>query len=174
MGNSLSEEEISIRKDYLNKIIKLNFVNLDIKERFGSTDYLDFIKPEELGLNNIMSGYDHSSRPFVVFKAEIEFNNGKKLKTFSTFFQRYSNNNLTWHCCGHHGRIIIETLGGANNDQIKMLYELFESGTYKLNKDNIYNLNLNWTSQLSFNLDEISESEHESEFPKEIRIGYSN
>jgi hypothetical protein len=170
MGNSLSEQEISERTEYLYKMFSLNFNKLDIGTRNGHTGYLDFIKPEELDLNDVMSGIDSSSRKFVVFKAEIELNNGKKIKTFSTLFQRYSDNDLNYHICGHYGKHLFETDGGICNDQVKMLFELLSSGTYKLNKDRLCNLRLCWKHDLFVDDGDLPESE----FPKEIKIGYSD
>jgi len=172
MGNSLSQEEISERTEYLTKILSLKFDRLDIGNRIGSTDYLDFITPEELNSHNVMSGYDFASRPFFVFKAEIEFDTGRKLKTFSTFFQRYADNDLTWHICGHYGRNIMCTCGGSNNDQIKMLYELLSTGHYKLDKldnDKLDNLSLDY----KYDLIKDDGNNNELEIPIEIRIGYS-
>ena len=134
MGN-LSQKEKDIRNEYIVKIKDLNFPILDIGIKNGSTGYLDFINPDNLGSNNIMKGIDTFSRHFIVFKAEFEYPNGFKKKTFTTFFQRYTSDELLWHCCGHHGVNLMDTGGGANNEQIKMLYELFSSGEYKINKD---------------------------------------
>ena len=144
MGNSLSQEEINIRNEYLNKIRNINVPILDIGNKNGSTGYLDFIKSDELGTNNIMKGLDCLSRPFIVFKAEFEYPNGLKKKTFTTFFQRYSDNHNLWHCCGHYGINLMDTQGGTSNEQIKMLYELFSSGEYKINREIINEQRLNF------------------------------
>lgn len=154
MGNSLTQEEKDIRNDYLNKIKNLNLPNLDIGIKNGTTGYLDFINPNELGTNNIMKGWDSLARPFLVFKAEFEYPNGLKKKTFTTFFQRYSDNYLLWHCCGHYGVNLMFTEGGANTEQIKMLYELFSTGEYKINKDIIYDLRLNFRLNENWSLDD--------------------
>lgn len=170
MGNQLSQEEIRERKQELDKILQLRFPSLNIGSQNGATGYLDFIKPEDLTTNNIMSGYDFAYRPFVVFKAEIELNNGNKIQTFSTFFQRYSDNLLTWHICGHYGRNLFFTDGGASNSQIKVLYELLSSGSYVITPDKLDNLRLNWMSDNQYNEIDIPESE----FPKKIIIGYTD
>lgn len=172
MGNSLSQEDLEIRTNYLE--IRTNYIDniknlklpiLNIGSRIGSTGYLDFIKPDELGQNLIMKGHDSISRPFIVFKAEFEFPNGLKKKTFTTLFQRHSDNKLSWHCCGHYGTNLMETSGGINNEQIKMLYELFSSGEYKINKDIIDELRLNFTTG-NLNWDEMSDDD----FPIFVRL----
>lgn len=166
MGNSISQEEINIRNEYLSKIIKLNLPILDIGTQNGSTEYLDFIKPDELGSNNIMKGFDCASRPFIVFRAEFEYSNGLKKKIFTTFFQRYSDNQLLWHCCGHYGVHIMDTTGGANTEQIKMLYELFSSGEYKINKDIIHEQQLNFRINDDLRYDDLTDND----FPLFVKL----
>ena len=168
MGNSLSPEEITERKSYLTKIFKLNFPKLSLGQRQGSTGYIDFISPEELGLNNVMTGSDASSRPFIVFKAELEYPNGLKKKTFTTFFQRYFDNDILFHCCGHYGDILMHTEGGSSNDQIKMLFELLETGEYKIDPDKAHEFKLNYHLGNSFEK-EIDESE----IPIGIKLGHT-
>ena len=167
MGNSLSQEEIEIRKEYLDKMRNLKFPKLDIGIKNGSTGYLDFIKPEDIGTNNIMKGHDSSLRPFFVFKAEFEYPNGLKKSTFTTFFQRYSDNDLLWHCCGHYGINLMYTVGGTNTEQIKMLYELFSSGEYKINKDLIQEQKLNFMINGDLVHDELTDDD----YPICVRLG---
>jgi hypothetical protein len=83
----------------LQNIMDYNCKILDIRERFGNTGYIDFIKQSEV-TENIMKGIDDNERPFIVFKAEFVYNtnntntNNKNTKiikkTFTTFFQRYT------------------------------------------------------------------------------------
>lgn len=167
MGNSISEEEKEIRREYLNKIQNLNLPILDIGMKNGSTGYLDFIKPDDVKSNNIMKGRDASLRPFFVFKAEFEYPNGLKKKTFTTFFQRYSDNYLLWHCCGHYGINLMSTEGGTNNEQFKLLYELFLSGEYKINKDLVGVQKLNF----KINDDLIYDDLTDDDYPIYIRLG---
>ena len=119
MGNSISEEEREIRREYLNKMQNINLPILDIGMKNGSTGYLDFIKPDDVGTNDIMKGWDSGSRPFFVFRAEYEYPNGLKKKTFTTFFQRYSNINSIWMGCGNYGKKFMETSGGMTEEQIE-------------------------------------------------------
>ena len=172
MGNHLSDEQCDERTEYLKKIFNLKFPNLNLGNRYGLTGYIDFISPEELGNNNVMMGFDNSSRQFVVFKAELEYPNGLKKKTFTTFFKRHTHNELLYHTCGHYGILLFNTEGGSTNDQIKMLYELLESGEYKLDKDKIFELNINFNLSNKVFFDE--ENYDEIQYPTLMRIGYSD
>lgn len=167
MGNSLVEEIKEKRKKYLDKIQNLNLPILDIGQETGSTGYLDFIKPNDIGTNNIMKGKDHLSRSFFVFRAELEYPNGLKKKTFTTFFQRYPGDNSLWHCCGQYGIILMSTDGGANIEQIQLLYELFSSGEYKINKDLINEQRLNF----KINNDSMYDDLTDDDYPIYIRLG---
>lgn len=130
MGNTLSYEE---KHDLLlcaNKIFKLEYNNLNVGNMKGSTGYIDYISLDDVGTNDVMIGRDFASRRFVVFKAQIEFSNGIKKQTFTTFFQRYNDNNFLYHCCGHHGIYLLSTEGGATLAQVKFLCDLLTSGIY--------------------------------------------
>jgi len=129
----------------LKNIMEYNCKTLDVKGRFGDTSYIDFIKQSEVN-ENIMKGIDDFKRPFIVFKSEIIYNNlhlDLSKKTFTTFFQRYSDNNLLWHACGHDGKILFDSVGGTNLVQIKMIEELLKNGYIDLTPDmDIYQLRL--------------------------------
>ena len=112
----------------LQNIMDYNCKILDISDRFGDTNYIDFIKQSEV-TENIMKGVDDNERPFIVFKAELVYNtnntNTKIIKkTFTTFFQRYTDNKLLWHTCGDDGNLLFDSNGGANLVQIKLIEEL--------------------------------------------------
>jgi hypothetical protein len=193
MGNTLSETEIQQRYTIIDKIIKLKFNTLDLNIRNGVTGYLDFINPTELGSNNVMCGLDQFSRPFIVFKAQIEYTDGSKLQTFTTFFQRYDDNKLTWHTCGHYGTLLCWTDGGATNEQFAMIHELLSNGIYQINGEKFDKLRLhqdynNFNFSSFKNSDESSQEygqdcaqeciqetniELNKKIPILIRIGYS-
>ena len=144
MGNLSSAEEKNTLKEILDMIKNIPLQTLDIGTRNGRTGYLDFIKPEELGSNNIMKGMDLHSRPFFVFKATFEYPDGKTKNTFTTLFQRYNDDAFLWHCCGHYGQNLMITEGGVKIEQFKLLYKLFSSGEYKIDKNLIYGQKLNF------------------------------
>jgi len=130
----------------LQNIMDYNCKTLDVRDRFGNTNYIDFIKQSEV-TENIMKGIDDNERPFIVFKAEFVYNNtntnSKIIKTFTTFFQRYTDNKLLWHTCGNDGDLLFDSNGGANLVQIKMIEEILKNGYIDLTPDiDIYQLKL--------------------------------
>lgn len=151
MGNSLSESERNDREKIINSICKMDFYKLDIGDKIGSTGYLDFIKQSDLPNKvNIATGTDYYGRKFFVFKARFYFENNEYFDTFSTFFQRYDDNNLLWHCCGHYGIYLLNTEGGTNNSQFKFIQELFENKKVLLNKELCLKTKLNFKKSFTF------------------------
>ena len=160
MGNKLSLQEKDELQNTINELNKLKFNTLDIQDRKGITGYIDFINPTELNNYNVMSGFDYANRRFFVIKAEIEYSDKPKIKTFTTFFQRYSDNNLLWHTSGHY-----DTTGGASLAQIKMLVNLLFIGYYKLDKEISNDLQI-LNNKYYIESDNII-------YPTSISIGYS-
>jgi hypothetical protein len=145
MGNSLTQEQIQERTDIITNINKLNFDILDIGDKNGSTGYLDFFQPSDLkdGLS-IMKGQDMAGRKFFVFKSIFEFEDGSVFENFTSFFQRFYDNELLWHCCGHYGPYIMNTEGGTSNEQFKFIFELLTNDCVQLNKEKCDKLRLNF------------------------------
>ena len=131
MGNQYTSEQRQIVENILNNIFDNKYSILDLKSRIGSTDYIDFIKPDELGDLNIMKGKDILNRNFIVFKSELLIND-KKIKMFTTFFQRYNDNSITYHTAGHYGKLLFNTEGGCSLEQFKYLYTLLQNNTIEL------------------------------------------
>jgi hypothetical protein len=181
MGNSLSEEELNERTQIINTITRLNLANFDLRDRNGLsepynyfirglTGYIDFIKPDELPETiDLMKGVDSCFRNFFVFKARFLFADGTYFDTFSTFFQRYSDNNLLWHCCGHYGIYLMNTEGGTNNSQFKLIEELFTKKNIQLNKEKCLDCRLNFTSTNYIIDDEIPDTK----FPIQLKLLFS-
>lgn len=147
MGNSLSQVVVSERRELLSKLYNIDVPILDIGNCMGSTGYIDFITPNLLNGLNIMKGKSYDGREFIVFKAKFKFTDDIEIQTFTTFFKRYVDNDITWHTCGHHGLNLFNTSGGADNNQIQLLYELLRIGKIdltNLNKEEIDNLKLLW------------------------------
>lgn len=125
----------NLRINLIKNIMNTNCNILDISHRYGATSYIDFIEQTELK-ENVMKGRDDFGRPFIVFKAEIIYENSNlNKKTFTTFFQRYRDDQILWHTCGHNGPIIFDTVGGVNITQLKLLDELFKNGSIELSPD---------------------------------------
>jgi hypothetical protein len=111
---------------------------LDISHRYGATSYIDFIEESELK-ENLMKGRDDFERQFVVFKAEIIYENSKfNKKTFTTFFQRYVDDLLICQACGDGGPLLFDTVGGTNITQLTLLDELLKNGSVDLTPDTNY------------------------------------
>lgn len=104
---------------------------LDIGVRHGYTDYIDFIRKNEL-TSPVMQGVDKYNRPFIVFSGTVsgvcDKKNGEK-GTFSrpfmeTIFQRYSNVSTLWVGCGHADRNLFHSPGGLNTAQLEVIHQL--------------------------------------------------
>ena len=157
-----------VRMNLIRNIMNTDCNILDISHRYGATSYIDFITRHELGGNKIMKGYDDFARPFIVFKAEIIYNdsnyNQKIYTTFTTFFKRYADDDLLWTACGHDGALLFDTVGGANVEQLKLLDELLKNGYVDLTPDMDYkNLRL-----YPFGVIDISKLQ-----PIKIKLGYN-
>lgn len=118
----------------------INCTKLDVSHRYGGTSYIDFIEQNELEENvNVMKGIDDFERQFVVFKAEIIYENSKfNKKTFTTFFQRYVDDSLVYQACGHDGPLLFDTVGGTNITQLKLLDDLLKNGYVDLDSSTDY------------------------------------
>ena len=127
------------RISLIKSIMDTNCNILDISFRYGSTSYIDFIEKSELKENTMMKGRDDFERPFVVFKAEIIYENSKfNKKTFTTFFQRYTDDPLICHACGDNGPLLFDSCGGTNITQLTLLDELLKNGSVDLTPDTNY------------------------------------
>ena len=113
------------------EIFQTNCPELDIGERAGWTSYIDFIKPDELGENNVMKGKDATGRKFIVFKSEVQ-TNCNKVRLFTIFFQRWYDSELVYHSAGHYGTNMFLTCGGSCLMQMKLLRDLLHNGSVEL------------------------------------------
>lgn len=111
--------------------------NLDLKDRVGSTGYIDFLNVSEL-ISPLMGGYDKFNRPFITVRGYYlshsrDSNNiiTTKKPFFQTFFQRYSDGKNLWVA----DMGLFEFTGGLTIDQKTALLKLFE--TKSLTLDNI-------------------------------------
>jgi hypothetical protein len=144
MGNVLSEEEATKRIESiekLNRTVKTE-LNLDNFRGIGSTGYLDLINPDWIDPNtNIVKGYDSERRPFFAFFAVVVFSDDTKLQTFTTFFQRYSDNQVCWMFCGHLGQPLFcsSGTGGSGTEQFELMTKFIETGQIILTDENAIN-----------------------------------
>lgn len=103
---------------------EMEYPRLDIGNRRGWTDYIDFIRQNEV-TEPIMWGIDIHGRPFAVIRFVGENKDGKDIHFMQTFFQRYTDSNL-WHGCGHGGLELIDTCGGMSEIQFKHIREIVD------------------------------------------------
>lgn len=119
--------------------MKQNFPYLDIKNRNGATDYIDFLTWDEVNYP-IMQGIDIYNRHFIVIKFILS--NGEKL--MQTFFQRYTNGTF-WHGCGHASPLLLSSVGGLKNEQFILLKKILNGENVKIlekhNPEHNYYLN---------------------------------
>lgn len=169
MGNQLSRSEIDEREKLIKKILNIKNINkLDIGNRVGHSEYIDFIEPELLVNDDILRGTDIYSRSFIVFKAEIILQDNSKIQTFTTFFKRYHDSNIIWHACGHYGLNLFDTCGGANNKQINILHELLSNKTIDLSDMKIEQIN-----ELKLLWNNNSDNYEKNIYPIRIDLGHS-
>lgn len=109
--------------------------NLDIGDRKGWTDYIDFIKGDEIKFP-VMKGIDIFKRPFLVFRVKV----GKKIYS-QTFFQRYSNG-CSWQTAkGGNDGDLMHSYGGMNSHQFDFINELV-SGKNPIITENVRPIDL--------------------------------
>jgi phosphosulfolactate synthase (CoM biosynthesis protein A) len=106
---------------------------LDLGDRRGHTDYIDFIKQSDV-TTSLSKGIDVFRRPFFVLLGIAHFESGDEMdiEVFQTFFQRYTDNDSLWMGCGHHGINLMETSGGMSEAQIELLQELIRNKKVKV------------------------------------------
>lgn len=97
---------------------------LDIGNRVGGTGYIDFIDNDEFS-EPVNKGKDIHGRLFISFRTMIEYKDGNKKETFMTLFQRYTGYKRLWVGAGkRRDKILMDTTGGADLDQLKLIYKL--------------------------------------------------
>ena len=151
--------------DLIQSILNYDCPILDISEREGMTSYIDFIEEREMGENTVMKGIDCFRRPFLVIKATVDLlasaaaprasaaaPKNDYIHTFSTFFQRYSNDSLAWQCCGHYGFLLMATEGGMRHEQFKLLNQLLYEKSVTINAADISLVRLCCDSPVSVHL----------------------
>lgn len=135
MGNTITQETRDEMEHLIRTISSYNCPTIDIGTKNGSTGYLDFITPEDTNGYDIVKGVDQFGRRFIVIKSTFMLSDNGLIKSFSTFFQRYNDGSLTWHCCGHYGFNMMSTEGGMNLQQFEFLDELLQSKEIELNDE---------------------------------------
>ena len=115
-------------EDFLLFTKNLDVPILDIGLAGGHTDYIDFIKPDEI-THRVMKGIDRHSRPFLVIKATGKLDTGDEIPLFQTFFQRYTDISYLWMGCGNYGKQLFDTCGGMKKHHFDALTKLINGET---------------------------------------------
>ena len=135
----LENSKLNISEDKLKKI-----PNLSIENQEGFTDYIDFIKWDDI-TRPVMKGIDVFNRPFFTMKLcliIIDPGNNLIAKYFpQTFFQRYTYDNNKWMSTGMQG--LIFSCGGMNSSQFKMMEDLIDGKTVEIFEHHGINVNEN-------------------------------
>lgn len=178
MGNSITSSSKQQMLLTLNTIFNSSYPELDLEDRVS--DYIDFINPDELKDNNVMggksspsglqhsaSGIDSYERRFIVFKSHITINN-TSTNMFTTFFQRYNDNDILYHCASQSYRdLLFNTEGGATLKQMEFLLELLNNRVITLNYEQACDFKLN------YNLDQFTDDE-KNKLSINITLGFTD
>ena len=106
-----------------------NIPDYDVGSRNGQTDYIDYLKWEEI-TEPVMKGIDIFSRHFVVVKMKID----NKL-FMETYFQRYTNDSR-WMSCGHATSRFLNTGGtGLDENQIQLLKFIIQGESIEIKNE---------------------------------------
>ena len=106
--------------------------NLDIGRKVGSTEYIDFIKWNEV-TESVMKGIDCYGRQFLVVKFLIN----RCMPMMQTFFQRYSDYNSKWMGCGHATRLLFG-VNRITEQQAEFIEKIINGETLKTTKNITY------------------------------------
>jgi len=146
MGNNITKETVTEMEHVIKNITSYDCPTIDIGNNMGHSGYIDFIDPSYTNDNEIVKGIDVYNRQFIVIKASYILNDGNCEHLFSTFFNRYNDNSILWHCCGHYGQYMMHTDGGMCVDQLTFLNKLLQTKEIILTDELINKCRLNLKS----------------------------
>lgn len=127
MTNNLENHFIH---DIMQNILSNDFPKLNVGNRKGVTDYIDYIEVGEL-TSPIMKGVDCYKRPFVVLKCTVD-----KDVYGQTFFQRYTNDSNLWMGCSLYGVCsFMSTIGGMTKHQALLLQNIIDGNSITLDEN---------------------------------------
>lgn len=126
----------------INEIFNNSLNILDIGDNVGDTGYIDFINLNDVKYS-IMKGIDVHYRNFLTIKAYFLYDDNTTENTFTTIFQRYTDNNLCYMACGHYGKIFLHSSGGLDIEQLELINSLIKEKKINLNDDIIEKCRIN-------------------------------
>ena len=124
MGTTISKAQENYADMLLKKIS--NLPRLDIGNLVGRTQYIDFIKYDDVQ-HPLSTGIDCYKRPFLVVRGRV----GDK-KFCQTFFQRYTDGRL-WVGAGRDE--LLHTSDGVKVEQFQFLLDLLDGTVNELTED---------------------------------------
>lgn len=101
---------------------------IDLGHRTGRTDYIDFIQPDEYKYP-VMKGIDKFGRQFICLKVTAFYNNEPEKFYYETFFQRYSDDPITWMGAGLLQYKFLHTYGGMRDYDFNVVMDLINGET---------------------------------------------
>jgi hypothetical protein len=109
----------------------------DLNGRMGITDYIDFLKQDEVP-KNIMKGVDCYGRKFITIKlGGYDLDDNRFFRSGQVFFQRYSG--YPDIVGADFEGIFIWTTGGTNEEQYKLINDLIMGKVIKLKDEHHVN-----------------------------------
>lgn len=110
---------------------------LDIGDRRGMTDYIDFLTQDEVK-KNVMKGIDCYSRKFITIKiGGYDLDTGNFFRTGEVFFQRYTGEPDIMGA--NFDGMFIWTVGGTTPVQYELIHDLLNGKLIKLQEDHQFN-----------------------------------
>lgn len=98
-----------------------SFPVLDLQDRVGATEYVDFLDPQEMTAP-VMRFVDKYSRPGLVFRLQGRGEHANICNTVA-WFQRYTNDPRTWsYGMGHSDNTIAGIYGGDFHRAVMPVY----------------------------------------------------
>ena len=110
----------------------------DIGDRMGTTDYIDFLSPDEVP-KNIMKGVDCYGRKFLTLKVGgYDLDNMKFFRTGQVFFERYTD--APYITSGQFGdSMFIWTTGGTRPEQYQLINDLVDGKLVEIKEEHKFN-----------------------------------
>lgn len=112
-------------KKKMNTVIDFaQFPVIDVGNRNGKTDYIDYLSWDEVK-HPVMVGTDKFKRNFMVVKMTVD-----DTKIMQTFFQRYTNGSV-WMPCGHATELLLNVRLMTKKD-FNLIKNIIEGNNVKL------------------------------------------
>ena len=115
----------------MDKVIDFKlYPTFDVKNRNGVTDYIDYLRWNEID-HSVMVGVDKFRRKFMVVKMLVNDDQ----KVMQTFFQRYTDGS-GWMGCGHAtSSNLIDTIGGMTNEQFVLIKNILTGSNISIKEE---------------------------------------